>query len=102
GTEAAIAGVASLIEAASVWAVLRFLPSAARALIVPILVVVVVYKASHLEDWSHYDVLMLLTFQVGIGIIGGALFNGQFQLAFVVLGVYLGLFGLLAAMVRSL
>ena len=43
GTEAAIAGVASLVEAASFWAVISFVPAATRALVVPVIIVALIH-----------------------------------------------------------
>ena len=45
GKEAALAGVASFIEAGSVWVVVSFIPLASRALIFPALVVALIYNA---------------------------------------------------------
>jgi hypothetical protein len=86
GAEAAIAGVASLVEAASVWMVISFIPLAARALIVPVIIVALIYKITHLEDWSRYDVSMLLIFQAVIGCFGVSLLFGHFQIAIIILG----------------
>ena len=102
GREAAIAGVASLIEAASVWVVLSFIPGATRALILPAMVVALIYKVTHFEDWSAYDVLLLLAFQLVIGLSGAALFSGQFGLAVLLIGCFgIGL-AIVASIIRSL
>ena len=66
GQEAAMAGIASLVEGAGVWLVASFVPAAARALFVPALIVALIYKVSHLEDWSRYDVALFLAFQTVI------------------------------------
>ena len=85
GKEAAIAVSASLVEGASVWLVITFLPAAGRALIIPALIVGLIYKLSHLEDWSRYDVLLLLGFQMAIGGFAVSLLVGHFATAFTIL-----------------
>jgi hypothetical protein len=93
GKEAAIAAVAALIEGASVWAVVTFVPPAyvviaARALFIPALVVGVIYKVTHLEDWSHYEIIALLLFQLVIAAFGACLLFGHFSAAFIILFVF--------------
>jgi hypothetical protein len=93
GKEAAIAAVASLIEGASVWAIVTFVPPAyvviaARALFIPALVVGVIYKVTHLEDWSHYEIIALLFFQLVIAAFGASLLFGHFSAAFTILVVF--------------
>jgi hypothetical protein len=93
GKEAAIAGVASLIEAVSVWLIVLFVPGGLRAMIFPALIVALIYKLAHLEDWSRYDILLLLMFQVVIGCLGASLVTGHFgaaALVLVIFGVVLG------------
>jgi hypothetical protein len=102
GKEAAIAGTASLIEAASLWAVLTFIPNAARALIIPALIVALIYKVSHLEDWSRYDLFLLLLFQLVIGCSGAAVFSGHVQLAIAIVGVCAVCLTIMAGIIRSL
>lgn len=102
GQETLIAGAASLVEGTSLWLVLTFLPMASRALIFPALIVAFIYKLSHLEDWSRYDVLMLLLFQIVIGAFGGFLLAGRFQTALVILLIFAVLLTLVAALVRNL
>ncbi len=63
GKEAVIAGIASLIEAASLWLVVTFVPAGARAMIFPALVVALIYKVAHFEDWGRFEILLLLVFQ---------------------------------------
>ena len=66
GSEAVIAGAASLIEAASVWAVATFVPQGSLGLLIPALVVAAIYRITHVEDWSRYEIICLLLFQVAI------------------------------------
>jgi hypothetical protein len=86
GKEAAIAAVASLIEGAGVWAVVTFLPLTgpflASRLFVPAVIVGIIYKATHLEDWSRYEILALLLFQLVISFLGASLLVGHFLVAF--------------------
>jgi hypothetical protein len=102
GQEAAIAGIASLVEGASVWLLVVFAPGAARALFIPALVVAIIYKLSHLEDWSRNDVLMFLMFQVVIGISGASLLFGHFKTAIIIMGLFAGILAIIASISRSL
>src|SRR2546428_35130 len=97
GQEAVLAGIASMIEGASVWLVVSLVPAAIRALFIPALVVAIIYKISHLEDWSRYDILLLLLFQVVIGCSGALLFFGHFQTALIILGVFGAILALIAS-----
>ena len=85
GKEAAIPAIASLIEGASVWAVATYLPMAGRALFIPGLMVALLYKIAHYQDWTHYDVFALLMFQLIIVAVGCCLFTGQFSMALTIL-----------------
>ena len=90
GKEAAIAAVAALIEGVSVWVVVTFVPAAyvaiaGRALFIPALIVGIIYKVTHLEDWSHYEIIALLLFQLVIAAFGACLFLGHFSAAFIIL-----------------
>ena len=102
GSEALIAGVASLVEAASIWVVISFVPLAARALIVPVIIVALIYKIAHLEDWSRYDVFMLLIFQGVIGCFGVSLIFGHFQTAIIVLVGFVVFLTVIASFAKSL
>src|SRR5215472_12733470 len=88
GKEAIIATVASLIEGASVWVVVTFIPLGARALFIPALVVGLIYKITHLEDWGRYEIILLLLFQLVISAIGASLMSGHFAAAFGILLVF--------------
>ena len=93
GKEAAIAAVAALIEGASVWVVVTFVPAAyvaiaGRALFIPALIVGIIYKVTHLEDWSHYEIIALLLFQLVIAAFGACLLFGHFSTAFTILIVF--------------
>ena len=81
GRETSIAAVAALIEGASVWVVATFIPGAGRALFIPALVVGVIYKVAHYEDWSRYEIIALLLFQSVIAMFAGCLFLGNFTAA---------------------
>ncbi len=84
GRELVIAIVASLIEGASIWVVATYLPMGGRALILPALVVGCIYKVAHYQDWSHYDIFALLTFQLVIAGIACCLLFGHFSAAFTI------------------
>ena len=99
GVELAIAGVSSLIEAVSFWLVITFIPAGSRALIFPVVVVALIYKVSHYEDWGRFDIFMLLAFQAAIGFFGVSLLFGHFQDAiyiFVGFGVFLAVIAVIA------
>ena len=101
GREAIIAGVASLVEAMSIWLVVAFVPTAARAMIVPAIVVALIYKVAHLEDWSRYEILLLLLFQIVIGCLGACLFFGRFEEAMIILVGFGIVLAVIAAFARS-
>ena len=88
GREAVIAAVAALIEGASVWVVVTFIPQGGRALFIPALVVGIIYKVTHLEDWSRYEIFALLLFQLIIAFFGACLFFGHFSVAIIILFVF--------------
>jgi hypothetical protein len=97
GKEAALAGIASFIEAAGVWLIVLFVPAMSRGLalraeIVPILAVALLYRIAHLEDSSIYDVGLILAFQLAIAFFIAALLTGHFLAAIgvvVVVGIVL-------------
>ncbi len=100
--EAVIAGFASLVEGGSVWLVVTFVPLAGRALIVPALIVAIFYKLAHLTEWSRYDVIMLLMFQLVIAGLAGSLLVGQFQAAFIILLVFASALAVVAFFARGI
>jgi len=101
GQEAIIAGIASLIEGASAWVIISVLPSAARAMAVPAIVVAILYKFTHLEDWNRYDIGLLLLFQLVLTASVGLLFIGRFEAALVVTAVFGGFLAVIGSFVRS-
>jgi hypothetical protein len=107
GKELFIAAVASLVEGGSAAALIifipaNFLPVAIRALFIPAIIVGLIYKVAHYEDWSRYEVFLLLIFQLLI--IGSGLFllAGHFGLAFLFLGVLIAMCGVIIAIGKSL
>ena len=102
GKEALIAAVASLIEAAIVWVVITFIPLGARALFIPALIVGLIYKITHLEDWSHYEIILLLLFQVVIAAVGASLLSGHFAAAFGILFIFAVCLAVTVAFMRGL
>ena len=107
GKEVAIAAVAALIEGASVWVVVAFVPPAyvaiaGRALFIPALVVAVIYKLTHLEDWSRYELFALLLFQLVIAGFGACLLFGHFASAFTILTVFFICLAVTVAFMRGL
>lgn len=102
GKELFIAALASLVEGASVAIVLRYIPTAVQALFISAIVVGLIYKAAHYEDWSRYEVFLLLIFQMVITGFGLCLLAGLFGNALVVLGVFIGVCGVVIAIGKSL
>jgi hypothetical protein len=107
GREAVVAGVASLVEGAGVWLVVVFLPVANRALalrlmIIPVIIVALIYKISHLVDWSRYEVVLLLVFQVVIGCFVALLIGGRFEAAIFVAVGFVGALVFIGAFAKSL
>jgi hypothetical protein len=102
GKEAIIAAVASLIEGASVWVVVTFIPLGARALFIPALMVGFIYKVTHLEDWSRYEIILLLLFQLVISAIGATLIFGHFAAALGILFVFGICLAVIIAFMRGL
>jgi hypothetical protein len=102
GKEAAVAGIASLVEAASLWLILSFAPGALRAMIFPVMVVALIYKASHLEDWNRFDLFMLLAFQAAIALMGVSLMVGHFQAVIIILVGFAIFLTVIATFVRNL
>jgi len=102
GKELVLAGAASLIEAASVWLVVTYVPAAVRALFVPALIVALLYKMAHLEDWSRYEIFLLLIFQTFVVCLGTSLLFGRFQTAIIILAGFAVILFIIAAVARSL
>jgi len=107
GKEAVIAGIASLLEGAGVWLVVWFIPVAYRALglrsmMIPALVVALIYKMAHLEDWSRFEAILLLVFQVVIGSLIACLMLGRFEAAIFILVGFGMVLAVIAVLVKSL
>lgn len=102
GKEAILAGICSLIEAVSIWAVLTYLPAASRALIVPAMVVFVIYLLAHFEDWNKYDPGLLLIFQLVIGLVVMCLFTGHSEAALIIAIVFAGALAIIGAIAKAL
>ena len=103
GKEAVIAAIASFVEGASVWAILTFFPNpmAGRALVIPALIVGILYKICHLEDWSRYEIMALLLFQFAIGYFGASLLLGHFQTAIIILAVFIAILVVIASVAKN-
>jgi len=98
-SELVIAGAASFVEGGSLWLIMTFFPLATRAMIVPLIIVALIYKITHFENyWSRFDIGMLLAFQTIIIFVTIPLIFGRFSktellllLGFVILLVVIGL-----------
>lgn len=99
GKEAVLAGLASLIEAIGLWLILTYVnsPLGMRAMIIPGLVVGVIYKVAHFEDWTRYEIICLLMFQLIIVFAGASFLFGHFAAA---IGILVGL-GVVLAVAAS-
>jgi hypothetical protein len=102
-----IAGIASLVEGAGLWVVLCLIPrefrlAGMRGLLLPALIVFLIYRVMHFEDWHYGDVFFLLVFQLVLSILCGSIFAGHFGPALIVLVVFGILLALIAAFARSL
>ena len=104
GKEAVIASIASFIEAISLWLILTFANSAIgmRAMIIPGLIVGLIYKIAHLEDWTHYEIIYLLLFQLIVTTICAALLTAHFAMAITVGIIFVIALALTASFMRNL
>lgn len=107
GKEAAIAGIASLIQAAGIWLIVLFIPAmnrglALRAMIVPVIAVILIYRLAHLESWSFFETGLLLAFQFAIGCFIASLFSGHFGTAIMILVVFGIVLAAIAIVAKSL
>jgi hypothetical protein len=102
GKESVIAGVASLVEAIGLWLIISFAPGAIQALLIPALIVAIIYKISHLEDWSRYEIICLLLFQLIISLIGAGLLRGHFAMAITTAVIFAGVLAIIIGFVRGL
>ena len=100
--EAILASICSLIEAASVWIVVTYLPGATRALILPALMVFVIYMLAHLEDWNRFDPGLVLIFQFVIAGAVLAMFAGYFGAAAIIVTVFAGVLTVIASITKGL
>jgi hypothetical protein len=102
GKEATIAAIASFIEAISFWLLLSLGPAAIRAMIIPGLIIGLIYKIAHLEDWTRYEIICLLFFQLIISLIGAALLTGHFAMAISIVIIFAVALAVVAAFVKGL
>jgi len=102
GKEAVIAGVASLVEAIGLWLLLPLGPMGMRGMIIPGLIVGVIYKVAHFEDWTRYEIICLLMFQLIVTIIGAGLLTAHFAMAIITLVVFTVTLAIIASFVRGL
>jgi hypothetical protein len=102
GKEAVIAGFVSVIEGTGFWLILWFIPQGGLALFIPALIVGIVYKLTHLEDWSRYEIFCLLMFQLVISASGANLILGHFKTATIILFVFATVLAFTVSMLRGL
>jgi hypothetical protein len=97
GKEAIVAAIASLIEAVGLWLIIEYVHE-----VPPNIIVGLIYKFSHIEDWSHYEIIGLLFFQLVISLVGAALFTGHFALAIQVVVIFAVALVVVVAFVKGL
>lgn len=102
GKEAALAAVCALIEAASVWVVVTYLPAATRSLFIPFILIALIYTLAHLEDWNRFDGVIVLAFQLTIGGFFACLFSGNFGAALVIAAVFAGALAVIGSIAKGL
>jgi hypothetical protein len=100
--EIIIASFASLVEAIGLWLIISFVLGAIQALLIPTLIVAIIYKISHLEDWSHYEIICLLFFQLIISLISAGLLTGHFAMAITTAVIFVGVLAIIAGFMRGL
>ena len=61
-----------------------------------------IYKIGHFEDWSKFDVFMLLAFQLAISFFAVSLLGGHFQTAIIILVVFAALLAVIAGIMKNL
>lgn len=101
GKEAFLVEICSLIEAASVWVVITYLPGATRALIVPAMLIFVICMRAHLEDWNRFDPGLVRMFQFIIGAIVVSLFGGHFGAALIIAVVFAGALAVIGSIAKG-
>jgi len=93
-TSAAQAGWSSFVE--------RLAPTYVRGeWIIPALICLLFYKLSHLEDWDRYEVGAVAVSQMLLFVAGHFYVAGQYQVAAIVLGIFVGILLLISRVVRS-
>jgi hypothetical protein len=104
GKEAIIAGIASFIEAIGFWLILTFAnsPLGMRGMIIPGLIVGVIYKVAHFEDWTRYEIICLLLFQLVVTTIGAGLLTAHFAMAIIVAIVFAVALAVVIAFIKGL
>jgi hypothetical protein len=104
GKEAVIAGIASFIEAIGLWLILTFAnsPMGMRGMIIPGLIVGVIYKVAHFEDWTRYEIICLLMFQLVVTTIAAGLLTAHFAMAITVAVVFATILAVIASFMRGL
>ena len=102
GKEAALAAVCALIEAASVWGVATYVPTATRALFIPFMLIALIYTLAHLEDWNRFDGVIVLVFQLAIGGFLVCLFTGNIGAALLIAAVFAGVLVIFGSFAKGL
>lgn len=102
GKEIFIAVIASLIEAVGLTLLIPLGPRGMQAMLFPFLIVGLIYKISHLEDWSHYEIICLLFFQLIVSLVGAALLTGHFAMAISVAIVFAVSLAIIVGFMRGL
>ena len=97
--EAVIAGIASLVQGTGFWvSALLFHGDPFHRMVIPGMIVAIIYKLGHFEEWSGYEVGGFALFQAITLGTGLCIASGQFKLAV----LFLAVFGVGLAFVASI
>jgi len=101
GKEAIIAGIASFVEAISLWLLLPLGPMGMRGMIIPALIVGLIYKVAHFEDWNRIEIICLLMFQLMISLMGAYLLTAHFAMAITTAIIFAVALAIIVGLIRS-
>ena len=101
--EAAIAVIASAVQAAGFWFSASLFPGDPfRNLLLPELIIAIIYYLTHLKDWSGLEIGGILFFQSIIITTAFFLAAGQLKLVAITLAVFAASLAIIASIAKSL
>jgi len=101
GQEATIAAIAAFVEVLGLRTVAHLGPGGGLAILAIAVVVALIYKVAHLEDWHRYEIVCLLLFQSVFSAVGASVAIGHFLMAACVLAIILATLGVVAVFLKS-